>query len=328
MNTRIWIATLICIVSILFVSPQAKAEGNSFNNKYAAPFGTEPDVRVENEVRFSYFTKQGAISGLAAGQNVDIDKPAHGGVFAIQLAMEDFVSFELKTIWTRIAEKSTFYSCAGSDRDCALEKTSYADSNIVIGLTPKYRFLTNDWFWGTVSLEVLFPLSTGKSQTKDYLINPGLQMFFDTGDWFGIEVDTSLLMAVADPESDEQTDVVQVPTDNDRKFIAGIFARVNFLLKLYNRHFINLQIDDTAWFHELDSERNEYVRRIISGERELTTEQDRFDKTYFSNHQLNVGLGYRVNLSIFEAGFGGWVAVTDRDRRQDWGLNLDTRFTF
>lgn len=318
---------LFCL--LMLQASTAMAEKADFNMKYAPPFGTATDARVENGVRISYFTEQGTIKGqVGNGAEVDVDKGVHGGIFSLNLAMEDTFGFELKTIWRRDREDTSFLECMGKVSDCQTNSQTFAGSQVVIGLTPKYRFFQNDWFWGSVSLEVLFPINTGITSTKTYYITPGLQFYFDTGEWFGVEVDTSFLMAVADPEESPYVPGSNEIPDDDEKFIAGAYARVNFLLKIIGQHFIGLQVDETYWFHSMDSGREAQVRQFVSREVNATTTQDLVDLAFFSNNQLNIGGGYRVNLKIFEGGVGAFVAVTDRDKRPGWGVSVDSRFTF
>ncbi|RJO67891.1 MAG: hypothetical protein C4523_08220 [Myxococcales bacterium] len=315
---------LLCLVLALGATTAAQAA--EFNSKYAAPFGQMPDARVENYVRFSYLTEQGKIEG--------VDKPVHGGYFAIQLAMEDAFSFELATIWKRMEESYTTAPAGCTDAACQVERRNNAGSSTEILLTPKYRFLNLDWVWGSVSATGRFPLQTQFNQTKRYGVEPGFQFYFDTGAWFGVEMDVEYLLHITDPEESPYAPGYVYAPQDDEQLIHGIYARANFLLKIIGVHFVNLQAEDTFWLRDFSGSRTaglsreDELRQMLAHAKEPLTENDKVDLTYFAKHQLNVGGGYRVNLKVFEGGIGGWYGITDSDKRQPWGVNLDTRFTF
>jgi hypothetical protein len=324
-NPRIALVPVLVLMACIWAGAASAAdEPASFNNVYSPPFGSRPDVRVENAARFSYFTQQGAVEG--------VDKAVHGGIFSLNLAMEDRFGFELKTIWARQEEDVAFVTCGGDAADCQSEGQYFSGSQVTIGLTPQYKFLNKDWVWGAVALEVLFPLQTGLNPAKLYEINPGFQFYFDTGDWFGVELDVAMLMTVADPPETPYVPGYKFAPDDNEVFVAGAYARANFLLKIIGQHFINLQVEDNIYLHQLEGSREQTVARMVGrdprGEYQPTRVQDYVDMAFYSNHRLDVGAGYRVNLKIFEGGVGAFVAITDRDKRQGWGMQVDTRFTF
>ena len=295
-----------------------------FNAKYAAPFGVRPDARVENTVRFSYFTEQGKVQR--------IDKPVHGGIFGLQLAMEDSFGFEISTVWRRMEENFTTENvekpCSERGQECFTEYRDFSGSGVVIGLTPKYRYLNLEWLWASVSLTGNFPLANLPDESRSYEIDPGLQFYFDTGDWVGIELDLAYLLHINDPEEIPYAPGYESAPQDDEQLVSGLYGRANFLLKIIGRHFVGLQVEDTVWLHTLDELREEEIVKRVQRIEPVKTEKDRVDLTFYSNHRLNVGGGYRVNLGVFEGGVGGFAAVTDRDKRQGWGVNADTRFTF
>lgn len=315
---RLALTPLLCLV-LLMLGGQAQAVSGdaSLNDTYAPPFGHRPDARIENLARFSYFTEQGKVHG--------VDKSTHGGVFSLTLAAEDVFGFELKTLWSRQDERVTYLTCAGETKDCQYEGQFLSGSQVVIGLVPQYRFLNKDWVWGSVTLETLFPLQTGTNPAKFYEINPGLQFYFNTCRWFGVELNAGALMTVMDPpDSDELAAINQ----DETRFVAGVNARLNLLFKIIGQHFLNVQIEDNIYFHQLEGAREQTVAQLVGRQIKPGIPQDYFDMAFYSNHRLDVGGGYRVNLKVFEGGAGAFVAITDRDKRAGWGVQVDGRFTF
>ncbi len=312
----------VILAVVLLVLSAGELGAADFNNQYSAPFGFRTDARVENAVKFGYFTEQGTVKG--------VNKGTHGGIFDLQLAFEDSFGFALQTIWRNSVEEVTLSRCSGSVAECQEVVENYGNNSVTIGLTPKYRFLNLDWVWGSAAIQAYFPIATKPDELRVYEVDPGVQFYFNTGDWFAVEVDASFLMNISDPEEAELIPGTTVIPEDDEEFIGGVYARVNFLLKILGQHFIGLQVEDTAWFRDLSAAREQNVLNILSyrAGAEADTNSEKLDMAYFANHQLNVGGGYRVNLGVFEGGVGGFMALTQRERRQNWGVNADVAFTF
>ncbi len=326
--------SLLCACVLLLLSFPAQAkEKQTFNSMYAPPFGSAPNARVENAVRFSLFNEYGEVENIA--------KPTFGGIFSLELAMEDSFSFELKTNLSSTRQKVVTYRCSDGttvvqdsydSTICggeAVESSNFQATQVTIGLTPKYRFLNTDMFWGSFAIDFEIPLSKSYREGQVYELNPGLQFYFNLAQWFGMELDAAYLFNVVDPQAiGSDTTAAGEDVKEDRKLVHGAYARLNLLFRIVGVHFLGIQIEDTYYFHTMDSQRKEDIRQILRNQAGITSLKDQVDLRYYANHLLNIGGGYHWNVGFYEGGLGFFVAVTQRDRREQWGMTLDTRFTF
>ena len=324
--------SLVLAALLLLIGTTAHAA--DFNPKYAPPFGNRVDARIENTFRASYLYGHGDIEGDYKGY--------HGGIFGLSLGWEDSFSFDIASTWKVFAltyENDCLDKNGNRDPECSpyILKDN-GQTNVVIGLTPKYRFFDQSWDWGSIwmsfAINVNFPIRVAKWQSQLYEVNPGLQFYFDLGKWFGIELDDQFLLTINDPDEKPHQPGSGSHPDDDRSVVLGNYVRLNLLLKILSQHFLCAYIEDTEWFRSVDGAREQEVRRLVKGHDEKgnkilpQSEKDKLDMMFFANHQVNVGGGYRVNLKVAELGVGAWGAVVQTDRRQQWGLDTDIRFTF
>ncbi len=320
------LTAVLWIFAISFVSSSAYAAG--FNEKYAAPFGNMPDIRVENSVRFTYFTNQGDAHGVSQRQ--------HGALLGLMLAREDVFGLEINTEWKRHTESITLLQsdCQGEGRTCELERESGANNQVTLGFVPKYRIATLDWFWVNFSVALKIPLDIHKRNVQLWEVDPGFQFYFLATDWLGIELDLNYMMHITDPEDEafapdpSKTVDVEAIKDDDEKFYSGMYSRANFVFKPARHHYLMLFAEGTFWFHSVDSERENQLKQFVQHKQEPKYAVDFDDLRYYANHAINIGGGYRANVGPMEAGIGGYGAVTEIDRRPTWGITSDLRFTF
>lgn len=308
-----------------FVAPAGIAHAVDFDKSYAAPFGFRADARMESYAHFGFRYENGDVACI--GQDV------FGGIFALQLGVQDKFAFEIQTTWRRIEEsyQTPDYDKTNNGYELNLiENRSYSNSAAEIRLTPKYRFLHLDWLWMSASLTAGFPIITEPNFAQVYEVSPGIQAYFDVSkDWFGIELNVNYLMEIVDPE-DTPKGVPQPSTE----VVSGLFARANFLLKLYKIVYISAQIEDTIWFRDIGASesgmhpREAEIKAMLRHLEDIRIHEDRVDMRYYANHKLDAGGGVRVIYKFWEAGIGATGAITQQDRRQNFGIVVDSRFRF
>ncbi len=289
-----------------------------FNLAYAPPFGFRPDARVENYARFGFITAQGQVEGF--------DKNMYGAIFGLQLAKEDVFAFLVQIKYENIKQDLSYQVCQGEVSDCMVKTQNMKDSNTRIDITPKYRFLNRERIWGSVSLTGAFPISAREGEPPIYEVSPGMQWYFDAvPEWFGIELDLQYLLDITDPDEPAYVPGYKYAPQDNEELTHGVFGRVNFLLKIKQIAYINLQVDDTVWFRDIDEA---VARALARNEMDITTEAERLNLMYYATHQLDARAGLHIIYKRFEGGLGAVVPITQRERRQDWGVNADMRVTF
>lgn len=306
--------SILCSVIILLLMAST-AIAADFNKIYAPPLGTRSNARLENATQFGFLYESGEVE--------KIDRETLGAVFSLQLASEDWIGLEIKTVWRRTAEEFESEEAVTSEGMSKVKNTDTNGSEIVIGLTPKYRFLNLDWVWGQASVELNFPLSARYKETEIIELAPGMQWYFDAvKEWFGVEVDAAYLVNFMVADENE----IRPEKEDATNYISGAYARLNLLLKIKRIVYIGATVEDTIWFYTPGDDVR--TKALVSHKRPIVTEEDKLDVRYSANHRLNAGGSVTVNLGVFEASVGGWRAVTQADQRQNFGTSLDFRFTF
>jgi len=317
--------TLLITVSLMLISVCVQAA--DYNGKYAAPFGSSmPDVRVENGVRFSYFTNQGEVEG--------VDRGEHGAILGFSIAQEDFLGLEISSQWAHHKETISILdaSCQGQGDQCVTERESYLGNMVTLAFVPKYRIATLDWFWATTSVALKLPLDLQNNDLQLYELDPGFQFYFIATPWLGIELDLNYMMHITDPEDlNYESDVEKEESQKrgtDTDFFSAFYARANFVFKPAVHHYLMLFAESEIWFHSVDDERTLELKDMIHHISQPQTNDDVNDLRYYANRKVNLGGGYRANVGPMEAGVGAWGAVTQTDRRHNWGIDVDLRLTF